>query len=277
MNENRQTGLKAHTGMWYFGTNTKMSMTDREALAYLEQLKDQLKDWQDAHTHAFVIPSFTVLSRAADVLRDSRIHIGAQNMAYEDKGQFTGEISPLSLKDIGVSIIEIGHSERRHIFGESCEDTRRKVKKALEHGFIPLLCVGETKEEKDCGISDEVLAIQIKTAFYGLSEDAVGRCLIAYEPVWAIGVNGTPADPEYVDARHKEIKMVLTGLLGPQAGRAIPVIYGGSVNRDNVRQLAACKYVDGLFVGRAAWTAASYAELLLESSAVYRARLAEDS
>ena len=139
----------------------------------------------------FVIPSFVCLSAAIAALNPKTIKLGAQNMYWEEKGQYTGEVSPLMLKDMGdISIIEIGHSERRHVFGETSEECNFKVKSALEHGFTALLCIGETSKEKEFGISDEVLTTQLKVGLFGVSSDDLSKVWIAYEPVWSIGVGG---------------------------------------------------------------------------------------
>ncbi len=239
-----------------------MSKTDSETVKFLRELTEYTDGLDRELVQPFVIPSFTVLSQAAEVLSGSGILLGAQNMGPEDRGQFTGEVSPLSLKELGVSIVEIGHSERRHIFHESCEDTRQKVCKALEHGFIPLLCVGETAEEKERGIAREILSIQLKVAFGGLEHEAAKRCMVAYEPVWAIGVNGTPASPLYAGEQHRFIKSVLGDLFGTEIGESIPVLYGGSVNAQNAEALISQPGIDGLFVGRAAWNAKEYRALI---------------
>ena len=138
--------------------------------------------------------------------------------------------------------------------GEKDEEENKKVLSALSHGFTALLCVGETGEQKALDLSDEVLATQLKIGLHGVAPEQLGQLWIAYEPVWAIGVNGVPASAEYADAKHAVIKKVLNDLFGSEAAK-IPVLYGGSVNMENCEELSACPNVDGLFVGRAAWDA----------------------
>ena len=183
-------------------------------------------------------------------------------MCWEDQGQFTGEISPLMLKELSLDLVEIGHSERRHIFGETDEEERKKVTAAVRHGFKALLCVGETGEQKDYGISDEVLRIQLKVGLRDMTAADRERIMIAYEPVWAIGVHGIPAGEDYVNERHRVMKETLEELFGPEAGREIPVLYGGSVNPGNAVPLSLQPYVDGLFVGRSAWDAAAFNRMI---------------
>ena len=177
----------------YMGTNLKMYKTARETVEYLEKLQGYTSDFSDDELYLFVIPSFTSLESAVKSVDQSRIKLGAQNMHWEDQGQFTGEVSPLMLKEIGVDIVEIGHSERRHVFSETDVQENLKVLSGFKHGFTPLLCVGETAEQKDKGISAEALRIQLKIGLHGVSESDVEKLILAYEPVWAIGVNGTPA------------------------------------------------------------------------------------
>jgi Triosephosphate isomerase len=246
---------------FYFGTNLKMYKGILQTQNYIACLAELTRGIDRDKTTLFVIPSFTALDRARQTVQSSEILLGAQNMNWEDEGQFTGEISPLMLKEIGIDIIEIGHSERRHIMGETDFDENKKVLSAVRHGFIALLCVGETLEQKQLGLSDEVLAIQLKIGLSGLSVSDVDRVWIAYEPVWAIGANGIPANAEYADKMHGVIKKVLNELFG--AGSAmIPVLHGGSVNMENCRDLADCHNIDGLFIGRSAWNAENFNKLI---------------
>lgn len=243
--------------MLYLGTNLKMYKTIVQTVDYLKELHSLTSDIDRNKMTLFVIPSFTSLESAGKCVPAGSIKLGAQNMCWEDEGQFTGEISPLMLKETGVEIIEIGHSERRHVFGESDTDANRKVKAALKHGFTALLCIGETKEQKDIGISDEILSIQLKSALDGVSPEELDRLWIAYEPVWAIGVNGIPASAEYASEKHGVIKSVLKALYGGK-GFKPPVLYGGSVNPQNAPKLITMPDIDGLFIGRSAWNAKDF-------------------
>lgn len=258
----------------YFGTNTKMSMTDREAVSYLQDLAASVNGVDEDVVQMFVIPSYTVLSRAGEILSGSSVWLGAQNMCWEDRGQFTGEVSPLSLRELGVSLIEIGHSERRHIFRETDEDVRKKVCKACELGFTALLCIGETEEEKHYGISDERLAIQLKVGAGRLDRAQAKNLMVAYEPVWAIGAAGQPAEPEYVGLRFQKIRGVLLELFGCETGSDIPLLFGGSVNSQNAGAYISLPEVNGLFVGRSAWVQGGYAGLIAQNLPLYQSKRA---
>lgn len=240
-------------GRLYLGTNTKMYKTISDTIDFLSQLHELTVDLRDYPLDLFVIPSFTALESAGKLLADSHIRLGAQNMAWEKEGQFTGEISPLMLKETDVSIVEIGHSERRHLLSETDEQEEKKVACAADHGFTPLLCIGETRQQREYGISDEVLATQLKIGLHSISTEQAKNLWIAYEPVWAIGINGIPAASDYVAERHRAIRRVLSDLFGTSIGEIVPVLYGGSVNLENASELIQLPHVDGLFIGRSAW------------------------
>ncbi|MFC0309290.1 triose-phosphate isomerase [Gallibacterium trehalosifermentans] len=249
----------------YFGTNLKMYKGNKELIHYLSALgrlyKEQIKQ---NNIELFVIPSYTTLSDASHLVKtelNNVITIGAQNMCYADAGQFTGEISPLMLKELDVKLVMIGHSERRHIFKETDQEENKKVLSALKHQFITLLCVGETLEQKEYGISDEVLRMQLKIGLNGVTKEQIPLVRVAYEPVWAIGENGIPATAEYAEEKHITIKQCLFDIFGKE-GLDIPVLYGGSVNPNNANQLINKKNIDGLFVGRSAWNAKDFVDLM---------------
>lgn len=259
----------------YMGTNLKMYKTARETVEYLEKLQGYTSDFSDDELYLFVIPSFTSLESAVKSVDQSRIKLGAQNMHWEDQGQFTGEVSPLMLKEIGVDIVEIGHSERRHVFSETDVQENLKVLSGFKHGFTPLLCVGETAEQKDKGISAEALRIQLKIGLHGVSESDVEKLILAYEPVWAIGVNGTPAGADYVELMHREIKKTLKFLF-PERWDRIPVMYGGSVNPGNACEMIKMESVDGLFVGRAAWDADNFNILIRQVYSAWERKIRQE-
>lgn len=246
----------------YLGTNTKMYKTIADTKSFLMDLDAYTRDISRAYLELFVIPSFTALQEAGKCVGPGQIHLGAQNMGWEDEGQFSGEISPLMLKEVGTEIVMIGHSERRHILGETDEMENKKVLCALRHGFTPLLCVGETGEEKELGISDEVLRSQLKIGLHGVSPEQTEKLWIAYEPVWAIGVNGIPAAKEYAEEKHCVIRNCLVELFGEEAGGQIPILYGGSVNLENACGLIRMQNIDGLFIGRSAWDAARFHSII---------------
>lgn len=246
----------------YLGTNTKMNKNISQTVSFLQALCEHTKDIDRDRLALFVIPSFTTLDAARKCVPAELVQIGAQNMGWEDVGQFTGEISALMLKEVGVSIIEIGHSERRHVLGETDEMENKKVLCALRHGFTPLLCIGETREQKGLGISDEVLRIQLKSGLYGVSAAQAKNLWIAYEPVWAIGVDGTPASCQYAAKKHQVIRDTVNGLFGSETGEKIPLLYGGSVNLQNAPELIRLPNIDGLFIGRSAWDAQCFSGII---------------
>ena len=172
------------------------------------------------------------------------------------------------IEEMGINLVMIGHSERRHVFGETDVEENRKVRLALKHGFKTLLCIGETAEEKKYGISSEVLRSQLKIGFYGVDASDALNIWVAYEPVWSIGVNGTPATAQYAEKMHEVIKETLREIFG-ETGESIPVLYGGSVNPQNANQLIIQPSVDGLFVGRSAWQAQAFEKLIRNAKYVY--------
>jgi len=246
----------------YLGTNTKMYKTISDTVAFLSELKELTADIDRTKMELFVIPSFTALEAAKRTVSDNSIKIGAQNMSWAEEGQFTGEISPIMLKEIGINIIEIGHSERRHVLGETDEEEKGKVLNAVKHDFTPLLCIGETLKQKDYGISDEILSMQLKIGLSEITKEQAKMLWVAYEPVWAIGVNGIPADEGYADEKHAVIKKTLISLFGEEIGSDIPVLYGGSVNNENAECLIKKPNIDGLFIGRSAWNADNFNKII---------------
>ncbi len=251
-----------------FGSGWKMFFKDQEAIAYAEVLKESIRSEKDVEL--FVLPSFTAIHRVSGILAGSDVNVGAQNMCWEDKGAFTGEVSVLSLKDMGIKYIEIGHSERRAMFGENHTTVNLKIKKALEHGLIPIFCIGEDEEEKEKNLTREFLAMEIKTALLGLDLEAAKKVVYAYEPVWAIGKDQA-ADAGYAEEIHKFIRGYLAGLY-PESGDGaeFSIIYGGSVSAENAGELISKPDIDGIFVGRASLKIESYKEMLrLVKDAVY--------
>jgi L-erythrulose 1-phosphate isomerase len=246
----------------WIGTGWKMNFVLAEAEAYLREL--------GAHLHrtapgglmsVFVVPPFTLLRSVRELARGLPLLVGAQNMHWEESGAFTGEISPAMVKDCGADLVELGHSERRAL-GETDFTVNRKVHAALAHGLLPLVCVGETAEEKLCGAAQESVVRQVKIALHGVPRDRVQEVLLAYEPVWAIGAGGTPAEPGHVSRLHGAIRQAVRELHDSAAADRCSILYGGSVNLENARALLAAPNVDGLFVGRAAWKAQGLVELI---------------
>ncbi len=253
----------------YFGSNLKMYKGIKDTVEYLKKLVENTGDISRDEIELFIIPSYVTLQSATEKIDRKYVRIGAQNMCWEDQGQFTGEISPVMLKEMGIDLVMIGHSERRHVFGETDFEENEKVKAALKHGMTALLCIGETAQQKEYGISAEVLRTQLKVGFRGVSPENADKIWVAYEPVWSIGVNGTPASPEYAAEMHQVIHETLEEIFG-DAGRDIPALYGGSVNPDNADKLIVQPGIDGLFTGRAAWDADKFDALIRSAMSTYR-------
>ena len=248
---------------FWIGTSWKMNKTLAEARSFARELTDADAS-RDLCIQRFVIPPFTVIREVAEILADTSVKTGAQNMHWEDTGAWTGEISPLMLRDCGLDMVELGHSERRANFGETDETVGLKVAAAVRHGLIPLVCIGETLAEREAGRATEVLTTQTRGALSKLSsEQKRAPILLAYEPVWAIGDGGIPATSSYADARQGEIVTVAEDVLG----RRIPCLYGGSVNPDNCEELIQCPHIDGLFIGRSAWKVDGYLNILAKCAA----------
>ncbi|MBR3179079.1 MAG: triose-phosphate isomerase [Clostridia bacterium] len=246
---------------WYMGTNTKMYKTIAETNSFVSDLCQYTEDLSRDAFELFVIPSYTTLDQANRHRNPDLLKLGAQNMGWEEKGQYTGEISPLMLQEVGCDLVMVGHSERRHVFLETDEMERKKVRCALDHGLICLLCIGETEQEKNVGKADDILIQQLSEDLSEIKPEEAGRIWIAYEPVWAIGVNGKPVTCDYVEERVKVIRHKLSELfhdLGPD----VPIFYGGSVNNNNAIDLAQCPGLNGLFIGRSAWNAVNFNQLI---------------
>lgn len=246
------------TSEFWIGTSWKMNKTLAEATVFAQALADA-DETRDVRIQRFVIPPFTAARQVAEILAETSVKIGAQNMHWADEGAWTGEISPLMLKDCGLDMVELGHSERREHFGETDETVGLKTEAAVRHGLIPLICIGETLAQREAGHAQKVLEAQTRGALSGLTADQLSApILLAYEPVWAIGDGGIPASSEYADARQAEI----SGIAEEVLGRRIPCLYGGSVNAENCEELIQCPHIDGLFIGRAAWEAKGYLNIL---------------
>ena len=215
----------------------------------------------------FVIPPFPYIAEVADILRDSNVKVGAQNMHWENQGAWTGEVSPLMLKDCGATMVELGHSERRSYFNETDETVALKTKAALEHGLIALVCIGDSHEEYEHGLTELVLEKQVRALLKYVPANVNQKIIIAYEPVWSIGEGGTPASPEFANQQHKKIAKLVLEI----TGTPVSILYGGSVNKSNCVDLAKQSHIDGIFIGRAAWNASDYIDivnLVLESAGV---------
>ncbi len=243
--------------MKLIAANWKMHKTLQETRDYLEKFIPSVEDVKDREI--LICPPFTSLCVASELIKSTHLKLGAQNCYYEEKGAFTGEISIGMLKDLGVSYVILGHSERRWVFGESDELINKKVIACLSKGVRPILCVGEKIEEKEAGLTFKVIETQIRLALSGV-ESITDILDIAYEPVWAIG-SGNPATPEDAQVVHKFIKDLLQSL-NPSGEGKTRVLYGGSVNRDNAAQFLSKPDVDGLLVGGASLDPESFAQIV---------------
>ena len=242
----------------WIGTSWKMNKTLAEARVFVEGLL-AVDRRRDPRIQRFVIPPFTAIREVKAMLKDTSVKVGAQTMHWADDGAWTGEVSPVMLRDCGLDLVELGHSERRDSFGETDETVGLKTEAAIRHGLAPLICVGETLAEREAGRAALVLERQVRAALFRLEGGQKNApILFAYEPVWAIGVHGVPASSDYADGRQAEIIAVAEDVLG----RRIPCLYGGSVDPDNCRDFIVRPHVDGLFVGRSAWKVEGYLEIL---------------
>lgn len=243
----------------YIAGNWKMHKTAKEARSLAGALAGELVE---ADCKLMVAPPFTALSGVAEALKGSNILLGAQNMASEEEGAHTGEVSVLMLKDLGVSEVILGHSERRHIYGETDELINKKIALALKHGMSVVFCVGETLEERERGDAEKIVIHQIDEGLSNIGAEDVKRITIAYEPVWAIGT-GKTATPEDADAIHKVVRQRIGELYGNDAANACIIQYGGSVKPANVKDLMAMENIDGALVGGASLKAETFVPIAL--------------
>ncbi len=238
--------------------NWKMNTTTAEAVALIGEIKSALEGVTGVAV--VVCPPATALKDAAAALEGSAIRLGAQNVHWAQAGAFTGEISAPMLVDLGAGYAIIGHSERRQYFGETDESVNQRTKAALAAGLIPIVCVGETLEERDSGRMESVVVGQIREGLADLGDD-LGKVVIAYEPVWAIGT-GRTATPAQAQEAHALIRRTLAEISSGDVANAIPIQYGGSMKPDNAAELLAQPDIDGGLIGGAALVAESFAAIV---------------
>jgi triosephosphate isomerase len=243
------------------GTGWKMNNGIAESIRYAEELKARIAAIDTSAIELYVLPPFTSLAVAAQAFADSPVAVGGQNMHWEDSGSWTGEISAAMLLEAGCRYVELAHSERLQHFGETYEHVRYKIDKAMNVGLIPILCLGESAREKAEGRADEVLAGQVLTALRGQPDERIPEIVLAYEPRWAIGA-AEAASPAYIEERHRALRAILGRRFGRDAAERTRVLYGGSVTPENGRAILGIEDVDGLFVGRAAWTPEGFARIV---------------
>ncbi|WP_457568992.1 triose-phosphate isomerase [Desulfurobacterium sp.] len=237
--------------------NWKMNKTVSESVEFARNFVDAVSDVADRDI--LICPPFTSLQVLGQIFDGTNVKLGAQNMHFEEKGAFTGEISPLMLKDVGCTFVILGHSERRHIFGENNDFINKKVLSAVSHGLIPILCVGELLEEREAGRTFEVVGTQLEEGLKGLSKEA--DFVVAYEPVWAIGT-GKTATPELAEEVHRFLREKLAELFGKEKAESVRILYGGSVKPENVEGLMAMENIDGALVGGASLKVESFVKIV---------------
>lgn len=241
--------------------NWKMNKNLSEAIQLVSDLKTELNG-KNLNAEVVVAPPFISLEAVKTLIKDTDIKLGAQNMHSVDSGAFTGEVSADMLKSVGCEYVILGHSERRTIFGESDEFINQKVKQALKNNLTPILCCGESLEERENGTTFKVVEQQIKTCLNNLCEEEIKNTVIAYEPIWAIGT-GKTATPEQAQEVHEFIRNLLEKLTSVETAQEITIQYGGSVNAKNAKDLLSKPDIDGALVGGACLKADSFREIIL--------------
>lgn len=239
--------------------NWKMHCTRAEAQALVAALTPLILDAPGREI--IVAPPFTALDAVARAVTGTPIRLAAQNLHWEPKGAFTGEISAAMLRDIGCAAAIVGHSERRQYFGETDETVNRRIQAALDGGLMPIVCVGETLAQRDADETAAVIERQVRGAWLGCDAAAIASCVVAYEPVWAIGT-GRTASPGQAQEVHALIRRLAASLASPEVAQGLRILYGGSVKPDNVDSLMAEADVDGALVGGASLQAEGFARIV---------------
>lgn len=240
--------------------NWKMNLTLKESAELVRAILEGLPA-AGAGPEVLVAPPFTALSVVAELLKGKPVRVGAQTMHAESHGAFTGEVSPIQLLDAGCSAVILGHSERRRLFGETDASIRRKVHSAAQHKLMPVVCVGETLEERESNRTYRVLETQVRGGLEGFAPADLGSLVVAYEPVWAIGTSKT-ATPDQAQQAHLFVRRQLAGLHGEGWAQSVRILYGGSVTPDNIDDLMAQADVDGALVGGASLKPVSFLRII---------------
>lgn len=240
--------------------NWKMNETIDESVALASAIKSSLFEIDDPEV--VLCPPFTSIARVGEITYGTAIELGAQNMYWERSGAYTGEISPPMLKALGCRYVILGHSERRGLFGETDAVVNRKIKACLENGLFPIICVGETLEKREAGVTREIVSKQFTRSLAGISGEDIKRCVIAYEPIWAIGT-GRTATPVQAQEVHAFIRSLIAESFGSEAADEVRIQYGGSVNPDNAGSILSQPDIDGALVGGASLKAESFCKIVL--------------
>lgn len=246
----------------FIAGNWKMFKTVQETVVFVKQLRSAAKDVNDVEI--VVAPPFTAVHAAAEAARNSNIGVAAQDVYWEKEGAFTGEVSAAMIKEAGAEYVIIGHSERRRLFGETDVMVNRKVTAAIGAGLTPIVCIGETLDEREAGETLNVLDRQVKDGLDGLTVDQITELVVAYEPVWAIGT-GKVATAAQAEEAHAHIRKRLRQWFGAEAADRCHILYGGSVKPDNIRELIAEPDVDGALVGGASLDVRGFTEIVTKS------------
>lgn len=228
--------------------NWKMNKTGNEATSFARDLKR--KTFNINKTEIVVCPPFTALTSVFEILKDSRIKMGAQNVHWETSGAYTGEISVKMIEQAGCKYVIIGHSERRQYFGETNHTVNKKIKQTLTANIVPIVCIGETLQQRQEGKTKDVVRSQINEGLTGFSDEQMQRLILAYEPVWAIGT-GVTAAPDQAEEVHQFIRELIREVFSSQIANACHILYGGSVKPDNIKELLSQKNIDGSLIGGA--------------------------
>jgi len=245
--------------------NWKLNNTIKEAIELVTLLKRKLTDLQGVDV--VVCPPFTALSDVSELLIESDIRLGAQDLYWEDKGAFTGEVSASLIKDAGASFVIIGHSERRQFFHETNDTVNKKTKAALKNGLTPIVCVGESLAEREANKTFSIIENQLKGAFVNFNAEEIEKIIIAYEPVWAIGT-GKVATPDQAEEAHAFIRKEMAKAFGQEVAVGLRILYGGSVKSDNISNLMSQVDIDGALVGGASLDANGFADIVKNASIV---------
>jgi triosephosphate isomerase (TIM) len=247
--------------------NWKMNMLLGETEAFIEKFLREVGE--DRKVEVVIIPPFTALAKTNELLRDvQNVKLGAQNMHWEKPGAFTGEISSEMLRELLVNYVVLGHSERRTLFGETDAIVNKKVRAAVNNALRPIVCIGETLEERDAGRVEEVLSTQARGSLAGLTEDQMEETVVAYEPVWAIGT-GRTATPDQAQQAHAFIREQLSAMFSPEIAAKVRIQYGGSVKPNNAAELMGQADIDGALVGGASLDPRAFAEIVHAARAAH--------
>ena len=238
--------------------NWKMNMTPTEAVALVNELKPLVVN--DEVDVVFCVPAIDIIP-VVEAAKGSNIQVGAENMYFEEKGAYTGEISPAMLTDAGVKYVVLGHSERREYFGETNADVNKKILKAFEHGITPIMCCGETLEQREQGVTMDFIRQQVKVGFQNVTADQAKTAVIAYEPIWAIGT-GKSASVEIAENCCRIVRDQVRVMYGDEAAENVRVQYGGSVKPNNIVEYMAQPDIDGALIGGASLKADSFIEII---------------